>query len=299
MFRSQEQIIIDEKTELSGDPLLLTDPFEWERVEEFSSQLLVVYALETATETQRELFLSTESEITEEVSSLSPEVMAWFQVDGAFTHALLEIAPSASESFVSVETQRIARSERQIPPGELHLEIRNTRESYQIRLYNNAGRMRHDALDEVAIALRDSRAGHIRTPTPRLIAMLYRVGQYYDRPLQVISGYRVRGINASSGSRHGSASACDFRVEGVGTRELARYLEENFAQIGVGYYPTSRFVHLDVRSRSFYWIDRSGPGERSRTRRRNVSIRANANEDTTLETIHINESWLYRLPPND
>jgi hypothetical protein len=34
--------------------------------------------------------------------------------------------------------------------------------------------------------------------------------------------------------------------------------------VGVGFYPTSGFVHLDVRKGpSFYWVDRSGPGKPS------------------------------------
>lgn len=31
--------------------------------------------------------------------------------------------------------------------------------------------------------------------------------------------------------------------------------------MGVGYYPRSTFVHLDVRDRSAYWVDRSRPGQ--------------------------------------
>jgi len=31
---------------------------------------------------------------------------------------------------------------------------------------------------------------------------------------------------------------------------------------GVGYYPRSRFVHLDVRETPFYWVDESGAGEK-------------------------------------
>ena len=35
-------------------------------------------------------------------------------------------------------------------------------------------------------------------------------------------------------------------------------------KVGVGYYPNSSFVHLDVRKdRSAFWIDYSGPGERA------------------------------------
>ena len=55
--------------------------------------------------------------------------------------------------------------------------------------------------------------------------------------------------------------ACDFRVEGVKTTELRDYLRKAFDKVGVGYYPNSTFVHLDVRKdRSAFWIDYSGPG---------------------------------------
>jgi hypothetical protein len=58
--------------------------------------------------------------------------------------------------------------------------------------------------------------------------------------------------------------ACDFRVEGIKTTELRDYLRKTFEKVGVGYYPNSTFVHLDVRKdRSAFWIDYSGPGERA------------------------------------
>ena len=47
--------------------------------------------------------------------------------------------------------------------------------------------------------------------------------------------------------------------------ELRDYLRGAFAHVGVGYYPNSDFVHLDVRQKqSAFWIDYSGPGERAR-----------------------------------
>jgi hypothetical protein len=58
--------------------------------------------------------------------------------------------------------------------------------------------------------------------------------------------------------------ACDFRINGVRNNELRDYLRRDFEKVGVGYYPNSSFVHLDVRKdRSAFWIDYSGPGERA------------------------------------
>jgi hypothetical protein len=58
--------------------------------------------------------------------------------------------------------------------------------------------------------------------------------------------------------------ACDFRVVGVSNQELRDYLRRNFDKVGVGYYPNSSFVHLDIRKdHSAFWIDYSGPGERA------------------------------------
>jgi hypothetical protein len=67
--------------------------------------------------------------------------------------------------------------------------------------------------------------------------------------------------------------ACDFRVVGVKNTDLRDYLRRAFSHIGVGYYPNSSFVHLDVRQgQSAFWIDYSGPGE-------NALYSDNASED--------------------
>ena len=56
--------------------------------------------------------------------------------------------------------------------------------------------------------------------------------------------------------------ACDMRVVGVKNTELRDFFRQRFKSVGVGYYPNSSFVHLDVRrGASAFWIDYSGPGE--------------------------------------
>jgi Bacterial protein of unknown function (DUF882) len=80
----------------------------------------------------------------------------------------------------------------------------------------------------------------------------------------VVSGYRHPDVAKNPHSPHMKGLACDFRVEGVKTAELRDYLRRTFDKVGVGYYPNSSFVHLDVRKdRSAFWIDYSGPGERA------------------------------------
>jgi uncharacterized protein YcbK (DUF882 family) len=100
---------------------------------------------------------------------------------------------------------------------------------------------------------------------PRLMRLLYQTGRHWPgKRLEIVSGYRHPTVAKNPRSPHMKGLACDFRVDGVKTTELRDYLRKAFDKVGVGYYPNSTFVHLDVRKdRSAFWIDYSGPGERA------------------------------------
>ncbi len=100
---------------------------------------------------------------------------------------------------------------------------------------------------------------------PRLISLIYRTGRHWPgHRIEVVSGYRHPKYAKNPRSPHMKGLACDFRVAGVRNTELRDYLRHNFEKVGVGYYPNSSFVHLDIRKdRSAFWIDYSGPGERA------------------------------------
>jgi hypothetical protein len=95
---------------------------------------------------------------------------------------------------------------------------------------------------------------------PALLIRLQAIASHFEgRALVLVSGYRPK---ARSSSRHRQGAAVDLRVSGVDNAELrdfARTLEGT----GVGYYPNSSFVHIDVRAERYYWVDLSGPGERA------------------------------------
>ena len=83
--------------------------------------------------------------------------------------------------------------------------------------------------------------------------LLAEVSDHFGgRQIHVISGYRLAGGDTKPTSRHVSGDAIDFRIPGVPLTELRDYCA-NFSRVGVGYYPKSGFVHLDVRKRNARW----------------------------------------------
>lgn len=111
----------------------------------------------------------------------------------------------------------------------------------------------------------------LRSPrvSARLLELVYRAAEHFGAPyVWMISGYRS---DANGGSRHRDGSAIDFVLPGVSDRRLAAYLQQQ-GFVGVGLYPRSGFVHLDIRSRSYFWTDNSSPGQGQRRRVRNMAL---------------------------
>jgi LysM repeat protein len=102
-----------------------------------------------------------------------------------------------------------------------------------------------------------------RPPVPdRLIRLLVRVSDTFGgRTIRVVSGYRTSSYFADS--RHKHSAAVDFAIAGVPNAVVRQYLLL-FDDVGVGYYPNSSFVHLDVRNGAMQWVDYAGPGEAPR-----------------------------------
>jgi len=113
-----------------------------------------------------------------------------------------------------------------------------------------------DALESVNRVLRDFRTGSIYPIERSLLDLLSNLRQRLDSraELHVISGYRSPVTNAklheaSSGvaknSLHMKGMAIDIRIPGCELSDLRRAALSLHAG-GVGYYPKSNFVHVDV-----------------------------------------------------
>jgi uncharacterized protein YcbK (DUF882 family) len=146
----------------------------------------------------------------------------------------------------------------------LVLQALNFAERVSITANSERGGFSAEDLDHAAHVLRESRSGNEHPVDPRIVDLVYRVAVHFSAPeVRIISGYRTP--RNGSHSNHGRGRAIDLVVPGTTDEEVARFAREQ-GFVGVGVYPASGFVHLDVRDRSYFWVDYSGPGKRNRTR---------------------------------
>ncbi len=118
------------------------------------------------------------------------------------------------------------------------------------------GKYAAGALSEINYILRDFRCNEVKPIDPRLLDLLYALRLKLDTnaSFQVISAYRSPQTNAmlrrasegvAAHSLHLKGQAIDLRVPG---RKLSMVRGAALALQGggVGYYPRSDFVHIDV-----------------------------------------------------
>jgi LysM repeat protein len=124
------------------------------------------------------------------------------------------------------------------------------------RLFARSGRVSSKARREIESLLAVGDGAELDV---ELLKLLVRVSDTFGgRPIRVVSGTRTAG--AAEGSRHKEGKAFDFTIEDVPLEALRDYCK-SLDGVGVGFYPKSGFIHLDVRERWTYWVDVSGRGE--------------------------------------
>ncbi len=150
-----------------------------------------------------------------------------------------------------------ALSKAFVGPIERHIALHNLHTGEHLSLtYFDKGRYLHGALSQVNRFLRDFRTGKSHAISPQLLDVLHALSAKLEtgQPFQVISGYRSPKTNArlakhSHGvahhSLHMAGKAIDIRAPGIDLADLHKAALE-LGRGGVGYYPDSDFVHVDV-----------------------------------------------------
>jgi len=103
----------------------------------------------------------------------------------------------------------------------------------------------------------------VRLLDPRLVWLVQQVSQAFPgRGIVLFSGYRR---DAHSGL-HQKGRALDLAVQGVPNEQVFAFCK-SLRDVGCGFYPENKFVHVDVRpygTKRVLWVDVSRPGEPSR-----------------------------------
>ncbi|HEY4158181.1 MAG TPA: D-Ala-D-Ala carboxypeptidase family metallohydrolase [Polyangiaceae bacterium] len=95
---------------------------------------------------------------------------------------------------------------------------------------------------------------------PRLIWAVEKIAEAFPgRSISIMSGYR----RDAHDNFHQRGRALDLAVAGIDDADLFAFCR-TLADVGCGYYPNNKFVHVDVRpfgTHRVAWVDISGPGE--------------------------------------
>jgi uncharacterized protein YcbK (DUF882 family) len=167
---------------------------------------------------------------------------------------------TAGSSFLLGGFAHVSRA-RALPPRLLAFHNLHTGEHLSTA-YWAAGNYLPDEIRRIAWVLRDHRTNSVHPIDARLLDLLYNLNGQVNTstPFEVISGYRTPQSNAAlaavsegvaSRSLHMLGMAIDIRVPGVTLPHL-RAAAISLQGGGVGYYPRSDFIHLDV-GRIRYW----------------------------------------------
>jgi len=162
------------------------------------------------------------------------------------TTAAMGLAASASPAPVSAEALAMVVVERAASPVAVQLYDENLRVTATVGIRRD-GTMDDATAAEVKHLFRCRQTNRERTIARKTLAMLADVAEKYEgKTIEFVSVYRVqRGESATS--PHRDARALDFRIRGVQLKEIRDYLWRKYTEVGIGWYPSEQFIHMDTR----------------------------------------------------
>lgn len=155
------------------------------------------------------------------------------------------------------------------PKPSGHIEIRalaGNEDTLSVDIFNDDGSYDSDALKDLDHVLRCKRTDVEKPIDPRLYVVLSQIYDHFQKPLELVSGFRNQRRETSY---HFKGSASDIRIAGVAPKKIRDFASSlDAGGMGVGLYPRSQFVHVDVRPLpSYRWIDNARPNPNSPDKR--------------------------------
>ena len=168
-------------------------------------------------------------------------------------------------SYPSSAARRAPRHAQTAASGAAFDE-RHRVDSFEFTAANNGETMTVRFVDDVLTEASAKEARHLMRALsndqehdidPRLMSTLLLLARETGGRIDLISAYRPPA-NRSDRNFHSRGMAADVRLPGYyawGMRNVARKLGVR----GLGTYPTTNMIHVDVRDEPFAWVDYSGP----------------------------------------
>src|SRR5215831_877037 len=154
------------------------------------------------------------------------------------------------------------------PSGNLEIiSVNNATDRAKVNIYNKDGSYSIDAVEELNFVLRCRRTDAEKPIDLQLLTWMSLIYDHFgSKPLQIVSAYRNQRKQSSN---HAKGRAMDIRIEGVSPKQIRAFATTlDRGGMGIGIYPVSQFVHVDVRSPpSYRWIDYSPPNSNASEKR--------------------------------
>lgn len=137
-------------------------------------------------------------------------------------------------------------AEASIEPVEVALYDENLRVHAVVAIARD-GATDPETTKEVTHLFRCRQSGREHPIAQKTLAMLADVAEHYPgKEVEFVSVYRATRSEGWE-SPHRGARAIDFRVRGVDLRTLRDYLWRTYTDVGIGWYPSEQFIHMDTR----------------------------------------------------
>jgi uncharacterized protein YcbK (DUF882 family) len=164
----------------------------------------------------------------------------------------------SAPSDAPAQSRRVSVQQSSAAGQDHFLLLYNTHTAERIDIvYRRGEQYIPSALAQLDYFLRDHRTGEVRHFDPRLYDILYDLTSsigHSGGEIDIVCGYRTSSTNESlrahttgvaKNSLHIQAEAIDLRMPGIDTLKL-RKAALALGRGGVGYYPRSDFIHVDV-----------------------------------------------------
>lgn len=148
------------------------------------------------------------------------------------------------------------------PPKDRFLYLSNIHTGEYFKdIYWTNGNYINESLKKINKLFRDRRNNKIKQINPKLLDLLSKLLSSRNKPLELVCGYRSSETNnilrktnhgVAKNSFHMYGKAADIRSPSLSLKNL-RNKAKSLKMGGVGYYPSSKFIHVDIRNSPTYW----------------------------------------------